>query len=164
MVVENMSDVSAKVLFELDSGDWHGHASETLWAVPLPESEWSKFQISNSPFFTKGVSYLDVVNASPLDDGLTFKFESIGERGGRSTYMLIMEAHKNRVDTYWNILERMGCSYESAHIQLKDGRRLLCSVDVPPSSDLHDVYEILERGEKDRVWRFQEGHAQIVGR
>jgi hypothetical protein len=162
MVVAHMIDVSVKVLFELDSGDWHGHGSEMLWAVPIAESEWNKFRISNSPFFTRGVSYLDVVNAAPLEDGLVFRFESVSERGGHSTYMLIMEAHKSRIDAYWNMLESMGCSYESANVDLKFGRRLLYSVDVPPSSDLNDVYEIFERGERDKVWLFQEGYAHIT--
>src|ERR1700682_191484 len=39
-----------KVRFELDPSDWHGHASETLWASPIVESEWGNFRILNSPF------------------------------------------------------------------------------------------------------------------
>ena len=38
-------------------------------------------------------------------------------------------------------------------------QRPLFSVDVPPSADIYAVYEMLERGENDNVWIFQEGYA-----
>jgi hypothetical protein len=55
----------------------------------------------------------------------------------------------------------MGCSYESASLSLSMGQRLLYSVDVPPTTDIYEVYEMLEKGENDEVWQFQEGHAHI---
>jgi hypothetical protein len=51
----------------------------------------------------------------------------------------------------------MGCSYESGTIDSDVGSRLLYSVDVPPSADINDVHEMLERGETDKVWIFYEG-------
>jgi hypothetical protein len=150
-----------KVRFELDVTDWHGHGSETLWAMPTLEDEHRIFQIRNSPFFAKGINNRDVVRATPTENDLVFDFTAIIERGGHSTYMLLMQAAANRVAAYWNLLEELGCSYESMHIVLSIGRRLLYSVDVPPTADVYEVYEILERGKDEGVWIFQEGYANV---
>jgi hypothetical protein len=56
--------ILAKVRFDLDADDWHGHGSETLWASPLERTEWRTFRIENSPFFTQGISYQDIVSAT----------------------------------------------------------------------------------------------------
>jgi hypothetical protein len=65
-----MAEVLVKVRFDLDTGDWHGHGSETLWAAPVPGTEWKEFQILNSPFLTTGISYLDIVTAEATGDTL----------------------------------------------------------------------------------------------
>lgn len=156
-----MNDLLVKIRFELDASEWHGHATETLWAVPIPGSEWPNFEISNSPFFTTGINFLDIVSAKPTGSESVFDFMTVTERAGHSTYMLLMQPAEPRIDAYWGILERMGCSYESASLGLSMGQRLLYSVDVPPTTDIYEVYEMLEKGENDEVWQFQEGHAHI---
>jgi len=156
-----MTETLVKVKFALDSSDWHGHASESLWAAVIPEAEWRRFRIMNSPFFAQGISYLDVVSATPNENNLVFDFEEVVQRGGHSTYMIIVPELGTRESAYCTLLERIGCSYESAGIELNVGRRLLLSVDVPPSTDISEAYEILERGESDRVWMFQEGFAYL---
>jgi hypothetical protein len=115
----------------------------------------------NSPFCVRGISFLDVVKAKAHEAGRVFEFEVVVERGGHSTYMLIMDADKHRIDAYWGMLEKMGCTYESSHIDLSFGRRPLYSVDVPPSADIYEVYDFLERGANDKVWLFQEGYAYL---
>jgi hypothetical protein len=53
-----------KVAFELVASDWHGCPGEKMWAKPLvglPGLISAKLE--NSPFYVKGVSYLDVVRA-----------------------------------------------------------------------------------------------------
>jgi uncharacterized protein DUF4265 len=157
----DMTDQLVKVHFDLDSSDWHGHGGESVWAEPILGTEWTNFRMMNSPFFVRGVSFQDVVKAKPYEASLVFEFEEVVERGGHSTYMLIMEASQPRVDAYWNMLEKMGCSYESSQIDLSIGRRPLYSVDVPPSADIYEVYEVLERGANDKVWMFQEGYAYL---
>jgi hypothetical protein len=134
-----------------------------MWAQPVTGSEWRRFRLMNSPFHARGVSYLDVVRATPLEDRDIFHFEVV-ERGGHSTYMLIMKAAELRVSAYWNSLEKLGCSYEGANIHWEGERRPLYAVDVPPSADIHEVYELLERGENDKVWIYQEGYAHLPKR
>jgi len=156
-----MTEQWAKVLFELDPEYWPGPGAETLWAEPVAGSEWRRFRLMNSPFYARGVSYLDVVRATPVGDANVFQFEAVLERSGHSTYMLIMQADEARVNAYWNRLQAMGCTYESTYEPWKGKELPLYSVDVPPSTDLQAVYDLLERGELDKVWVFQEGHAHL---
>jgi hypothetical protein len=55
-------------------------------------------------------------------------------------------------------MQSLGCTYESSSIDTKLGTKKLYSVDVPASSDIYMIYNILEEGERNGVWMFQEGH------
>jgi hypothetical protein len=156
-----MTERLVKVRFELDTSDWHGHGSETLWAEPINENEQRILQIRNSPFFTKGINHLDIIRVKFTENEIHRDFVEVIERGGHSTYMLLMQPGDSRIASYWNLLEELGCSYESMSIDLSIGGRLLYSIDVPPSSNIGDVYEILEKGQDQSVWLFQEGYAHI---
>src|SRR6185295_16568999 len=101
--------------FDLDASDWHGHGSETLWAAPVRDTEWRNFRIMNSPFFTRGISYLDTVRASPTGNRFIFDFDHVVERGGHSTYMVVVH-EEPRFGVYWSLLETIGCTYESMHL------------------------------------------------
>lgn len=91
-----MAEHLVRVRFELDPCDWHGHASKSLWAAPVPQTEWRNFRIMNSPFFARGISHLDVVRALPVERNAVFDFEDVIERGGHSTYMLIVPIFEAR--------------------------------------------------------------------
>jgi Domain of unknown function (DUF4265) len=146
------------VTFDLDPADWHGRPSEGLWAEPIGGGmAGARFRLHNAPFFATGVSYLDTVRARPADDRL--EFAGVVERGGHSTYMLLVPPASRDFATYWRGLETRGCTYESKSIRLGMGPRMLYSVDVPPSSDFAEISAILDQGERDKVWEFQEGHS-----
>lgn len=150
-----------KVRFELDAFDWHGHASETLWAEPVTDDAQHVLQIRNSPFFATGINHLDIVRARFDESDAVGSFIEVIERSGHSTYMLLMRPDDTRVPSCWKSLQDIGCSYESTHIKLSIGVRLLYSVDVSPAADIHEVYEMLEQGEDQGVWQFQEGYAHL---
>ncbi len=128
-----------------------------MWAEPIGEPASQNFRILNSPYFTRGINYLDIVEAHPTIEGPALEFDRVIRRSGHSTYMIIVEKDGRRFDPYWKILQQKGCSYESASM----GRRLLLSVDVPPSANIYDVYKVLEEGETKGVWMFQEGYAYL---
>jgi hypothetical protein len=145
------------VTFNLDPEDWHGLPSEGLWAEPVEAAKaGARFRLQNSPFFATGVSYLDTVRARLADEGL--EFTDVVARGGHSTYMLLVPPASRDFATYWRGLETRGCTYERKSIRLSVGSRMLYSVDVPPSSDFAEISAILDQGERDKVWVFQEGH------
>jgi len=144
-----------KVLFRLepDEDGWPPSTAETLWADPLGNDE---YRLDNSPFYVRGVSNQDVVIAHE-DDSDEFHrlvFSRVARRGGHSTYRFIL--HHGKIDDarnqkYWTQLATLGCSYEGMN-------GLLFSVDVPPGADVAQVYRILEEGENEDVWGFEEGH------
>ena len=111
----------------------------------------------NSPFFTPGISYQDIVTATP-ENHMIFKFDGVERRGGHSTYMILHGLQETRIPAYWNLLERIGCSYESMQVNLSIGTQALLSVDIPPATDLDEACEIMERGQSHGVWMFQEGY------
>jgi hypothetical protein len=156
-----MPEKLVKIRFELDPSDWHGCGVETLWAEPIAEGECRIFDLRNSPFYAMGVNNLDRVRGKATEGYLVYDFVEVIERGGHSTYMLLMQPGDARINAFWNRLEGMGCTYESTTRDFGSGRQLLYSVDVPPTSDVDEVYEVFEEGLKEGVWDFQEGYAYI---
>lgn len=55
---------------------------------------------------------------------------------------------------WWEKLEKEGCSYESATVS----NGILFSVDVPNTTDIYRVYQILSDAENEGVWGFEEAH------
>lgn len=142
-----------KICFRTDPADWHGSENEFLWARPLGRvEETDVFELQNSPFYVRGVSYLDVVRTINID-GL-FEFAGVVARSGHSTYRIIFEEGLAASEAWWDKLQNLGCTYESGEFQQKK----LFSVDVPESAEIYAVYDILEQGESSGVWIFEEGH------
>jgi hypothetical protein len=154
-----MSNEMVKIIFELDHHDWHRTPVETMWAEPVAGRSPGVFQIRNYPFYVRGISFLDLVVATPTKYKIAYNFGAVLERSGHSTFMILMEPDDSRVRFYWGLLERIGCSYESATEDLSIGVRTLYSVDVPPTTDLAEVFRILDKGETDGVWVYQTGYA-----
>jgi hypothetical protein len=136
-----------KVTFELEPSDWHDHATESVWAVPLGGD---KYQVQNVPFHAYGVSYYDVVTARPNELGQLI-VQGVDQRGGHSTYRVILNpgTTDEEFETAWNELGSLGSTYERATDRL-------VAIDVPPETDIYKVYAGLESGERNNVWGFEE--------
>jgi hypothetical protein len=147
-----------KISFELDPDDWHRTPVETMWAEAVVEDGRPCFQIMNSPFNMRGISFLDFVSATPTKHDGMYNFAAVLKRGGHSTFMLLIKPDNAQARSLWDQLQRLGCSYESGTEHLSIGVRTLYSVDVPPTADLSEVFRILERGEREEVWMYQEGY------
>jgi hypothetical protein len=137
-----------KVRFLLERDAWHGSATETLWAERIDDR---RLRLRNVPFYAFGVSAEDVVFAHPADG--VFEFDGVSIHGGHSTYRIIIgnKAEASRVEELWARLLDLGCTYEQ-------GSGGLRAVDVPPSADIRAVYSVLEQGEREGIWAFEEGH------
>jgi hypothetical protein len=60
-----------RVYFRLDPIDWHGRSNEGLWAEQVENATpGTAFRLLNSPFFVRGVSFLNIVRAELREDGL----------------------------------------------------------------------------------------------
>jgi len=51
----------------------------------------------------------------------------------------------------WKPLAALGCSYEQA-------TKRLMSVDIPPTANIYQAYALLEKGEHNQMWDFEEAH------
>jgi uncharacterized protein DUF4265 len=146
-----VTTLKVKIIFDTDGNAWHGMTAERLWATPVGIS---LYRLENLPLYAYGISYQDVVVARE-DAGGSLRFVSVQNRGGHSTYRVVLKEAATRSDfeMYWKPIEQFGCTYESS----RDPENIF-AIDVPPSTDVYDVYPLLENGERDGVWEFEEGH------
>jgi len=124
-----------------------GQTVETMWA----ETTADGYRLLNTPWYAKGLSYLDVVQAAPASDGSLQFCRKLGT-AGHSTYRLLLE-NESTWKSYWGELESLGCTYEES---TNDGLHLL-AVDVPPECDIYEAYALMEAGEHAGAWQFEEG-------
>lgn len=124
-----------------------GETVETLWAEKVEDG----YRLLNSPWYAKGISYLDVVEAAPDSGGLLQFSRKVGT-AGHSTYRLLIESDADW-PSHWEQLQSLGCTYEESR---QNGFRLL-AVDVPPECNIYAAYALMEAGEEAGVWQFEEG-------
>jgi Domain of unknown function (DUF4265) len=140
-----------KMTFDLEKNAWHGVSTESVW---IEECYPSSYQVKNTPFYVRGVSYLDLVGGR-FEGGL-LRFSEVIRHSGHSTYRILITAPIDAQfrAAYWKPLQNLGCSYEE-NLTL---RLTMWAIDVPKETDVHAVYKCLEHGEKKGVWSFEEGH------
>ena len=144
-----------KIYFLFGANEWHGHDSESVWAEHVGDG---KYKIKNSPFFAKGISFEDVVSVLEKDDMLVFEKTIIS--AGHSTYRILVKEQDVPIpfNIYWKPIEKLGCSFEE---NIEMALRMY-AVDVPSTTDIYQVYSLLEAGETAGVWDFEEGHCGHV--
>jgi len=137
-----------KVVVELAKSDWHSYTTESLWATLIKKDV---FRIENIPFCAYGVSYQDLVTVRSLSDMLLFK--EVYQRCGHSTYRIFLSENCSwdEFEMAWKPLAALGCSYEQA-------TKRLMSVDIPPTANIYQAYALLEKGEHNQMWDFEEAH------
>jgi hypothetical protein len=142
--------VKISVLLAPSAG--HSYASETLWAEHVVEDH---FRIMNVPFLAKELSFGDVVRGRLGSGGI--ELAELATRGGHSTYRFVLSpgTTDDRWRPFWVQLEALGCTFERATDRL-------FAVDVPPATDIHQAFQILDAGEVAGVWTFEEGHCGHV--
>jgi hypothetical protein len=126
------------------------HGTENVWVESVADG---KYRVRNIPTWAYDLSLDDVVEAHEAEDG-RLMLDRVAGRGGHSTYRIIPFDGTDRKTflSKWSLLEDEGCTYESHSSQP------LYAVDVPPAADIQRVYKLLEEGEQDGVWDFEEGH------
>jgi hypothetical protein len=141
------SEGLVKVTFDLPERDGSG-TTESFWAEPVGGN---LYRLRNVPFYLYGFSEQDTVRAEENEGRLAVT--GIAERGGHSTYRILLpeQTTEDQFSKDWAPLGKLGCTYERA-------TRRLVAVDVPPHADVYAVYDVLEKGETDRLWEFEEGH------
>jgi len=141
------SEGLVKVTFDLPEKEG-ALATESLWAEPIGDN---LYRLRNVPFYLRGFSEQDTVRAEEHEGRLAVT--DIVERGGHSTYRIFLpeQTTEEQFAKDWASLRELGCTYERA-------TRRLVGVDVPPHADVYAAYNVLEKGERDGLWEFEEGH------
>jgi hypothetical protein len=154
-----------KVFFRLDPTDWHGPHFELLWAEPVKGSEGRDlFVLQNSPFYTREVSYLDIVravlgesrDANAIGPPTLRKLDFAGlvDPSGHSTYRFIIQDENDETfQSCWKRLSDLGCSYENGDV----AQGVLYSIDVPRTTDIAAVESIMQEGAKNGIWTYEHG-------
>lgn len=125
----------------LEPGEWHGFDAEDLWAERVERG----YLLRSAPFHAFDLAVEDIVAAR--EDGAQLVLDRVVERGGGSTYRVVIEGSAgDRLDA----IEELDVNLERA-----DG---VVALDVPPHADLDAVYDLLADGEEDGVWTFEEAH------
>jgi hypothetical protein len=126
---------------------------ETMWAVPL---DGVRFRLDNIPFFVSGVSCFDIISAR-RDAAGRLNYDGLLEPGGHSTLRVIFYGSprdprplQERVHELRSTIRDLGCSSEISHISG------LISIDVPPEVSLSSVERILDSGQANELWDYEE--------
>lgn len=122
--------------------------TESMWAEQVGPD---LFVLRNSPFWVRGVNFLDTVRAERR--GAEWFFVEVHARAGHSTFRVYRRGRSLREPWARTLapLQRLGCGFEGA-----DGRK--ATVDVPRTADVHAVFAALRLGEEQGRWRFEEVH------
>jgi hypothetical protein len=153
-----MNEDYMKVRFLLDPEDGQDSSPETLWAETVWLGTKKALRLMNSPFYARGVSYLDVVDVILAPDKLGLDYAGTLEKSGHSTiWLLVPDDLAAGFNEYWPVLERLGCTYEFSSENTADGKQTLYSVDVPAETDIDVVLSIVEEAQDKNAWIFQIG-------
>jgi hypothetical protein len=115
---------------------------ETVWARPLGGDH---YELDNTPWFTYGLSWHDVVEALPPSPGEFPAFVRVVSKSGYKTIRLILEPAADQAPESQAILARLkelGCSYEGMNHRL-------IAVDIPPTVDLMAIRRFLITTEQE---------------
>ncbi len=163
----NVENVCRQCMVERAKASMRSHSHMHKICVPIPEdsiwdmeAEWfwaeqqedGTYELCNVPFYAYGLSMHDVVSVRSRSDG-TLEFESVLKRGGHSTYRVIASKglRSSKVKRMLAKIRKLGCDIEPAN-------RVHAGIDVEPQADIYAVYSLLEKGERDGIWKFEEGY------
>ena len=140
-----------KIFFALAENEWHNHVSESLWAIKLDNHI---YKVDNIPTFVYGISLADKIKCVTKGNSQDLWFDTVLERSGNSTYRILIanKEQENQFNLYWKDFKDLGCSFESTSTTPKT-----VAINVPATSEIYAVYNLLEKGESNGLWTFEEG-------
>lgn len=139
-----------KIFFPIEGASNSGVSGEWMWAEAIGND---RYVMDNSPYDIYDLSNRDVVIAK--EKGGVLVFDRVFRRGGHSTYRIKLPrcASHSEFLSFWPEMARLGCKFEGSQ-----GNRPLYSIDVPPGADIKQIYKILENGESEGKFEFEEAH------
>ena len=146
--MENLN-LKFRLVINLDSDDWHGLSTETVWATQIEE----KYRIDNYPLYAKGISYGDVVTGHIIGDKL-IQLDSIFETSGNSTYRVLYRKEDTiKAQALLKKLTNLGCGFEGGEINALN----IITVNIPQEVNADKAWKIIKSGLDSEVWEVEEG-------
>jgi hypothetical protein len=146
--------VKVKILLTPSPNDpaWPPVPFETLWTENMGDN---RYRVDNIPWFAHGLSYNDIISVEDVSADEPLVFDRLIEHCGHSTYRVMPtfsdekghEAFHQMIDA----LRQLGCAVER-------NTASFFAVDVPPTSNVGAVYEILTVGGQYEIWDFDVGY------
>jgi len=143
-----MEENMVKITIPLPADNLAGAATESVWAEPQGDGT---FKIKNVPFYAKGISCEDIVEAEPEEGALMFK--RVVRHKGHSTYRIYAPSGRTTPD-----VESLVGKLQQMHCDIEPATDKLVGVDVLPEADIYAVYKALDDAERAGILEFQEGH------
>lgn len=141
----NSNHVKIGFYLEQDEDGWPPSTRENLWAVDLGEG---RYRIDNIPFYVLGISDGDLVSAVTEEDG-RLVFSELVEASSNSTFRLIV-SNEEETSVVRKMFLDLGCPSELV------GHRFI-SLHIPESVTMKPIATLIEQGERDGRWEFEEG-------
>ena len=141
----NSNHVKIGFYVEQDEDGWPPVTRENLWAVDLGEG---RYRIDNIPFYVLGISDGDLVSAVTEEDG-RLVFSELVEASSNSTFRLIV-SNEEETSVVRRMFLDLGCPSELV------GHRFI-SLHIPESVTMKPIATLIEQGERDGRWEFEEG-------
>jgi Domain of unknown function (DUF4265) len=130
---------------EQDEDGYPPVTRENMWAVDLGDG---RYRIDNIPFFVRGISDEDVIAVKMEEDG-RLVFAELIEASSNSTFRLII-SNESETPKVRKMFRDLGCPSELVS-------RGLISVHIPGSVVMKSIATLIEQGEDNGQWSFEEG-------
>lgn len=137
-----------KIKIPLSGDNLAGATSESLWAEP---QDHGRYVLKNVPFYAKGLSCDDTVEAEQSGGDLVFK--RVVQHNGHSTYRIYAQQGRSAPDVS-ALLEKL----RGMHCDVELATDKLVGIDVLPQADVYKVHAALSEAEQAGIIDFQEGH------
>jgi hypothetical protein len=141
-----MKNKHIKIFFELNQeNDWPPYAVESMWGVHLDKD---LYQLDNTPFYIRGVSYKDIVIAIKDTEGI-LQFQKISKESGHSTIRVYLFNELDE-ELFIKQVNNLNCSIEKFDSHF-------FAIDIPPEIKLKCILDFLKNKEKENILEYEEG-------
>jgi hypothetical protein len=141
-----------KVRFELERDElgWPPAESEGLWALPVGGD---LFELDNTPWFAMNAAAGDIFRARPDHDGVLWAAEKV-RSSGNCTIRVIPSADGPLAGDRQAVVDAFAAFGVDAEGFARFG---MVSLNVPADAALAEVKGLLQRGQQDGWWHYEEG-------
>lgn len=151
MVTSDSGDhVKIHFPMDVDEDGWPPASVESLWAVDLGDGT---ARLDNTPWFVRGIASGDVITVEIDSEGLSWAGETV-RPSEHCTIRLIVLRDGGSAAARQSVLEtfhELGTTGEGIE------QYGMVALDVPPQADLPRIRRLLEHGEAEEWWQWEEG-------